>query len=439
MRTIFRPHLLALLALFATLWPAAAQKLASVNPASGAFGVSPNTPVIFTFDTDMQEQQEITWSSIVGASFTPLSGISYQWTGPRTLVATRSGGFPASATIVWELEPEGFADEFGFPLDTESELSGGFLTRSGGGGGGETGVGSAELGVFKVANFEQLSPADPVLATNLTYLFGADVSSPETRGLTNVVLTIPGGATTNLLNFAFEPTEFFLTEFTNSLTGLNARFPAGSYGFALQAPGSNQNVSVTLPATAFPAAPKIANFAAGQTIDPAADFTLQFNAGGVATEHVEISIWDKDGSDEVYNSPDLLEPGHLTGTATSVVLPAGTFTEGRTYEVQIGRWIVSTNVASGNAIAAGIGSTTLSVLKTTGGEPVTIRLENPAYGQGIFQARATFAANRLYHFEKSTNAVDWLPVAQVFAVEPAHIFIDPQATNSHAIYRVRTD
>jgi hypothetical protein len=419
--------------------PVSAQKLTGVTPASGAGGVSTTTTVAFTFNADMEPVQDITWFANGGGFPSQLTGFTYQWTSPRRLVATKSGGFPANTMIIWSLNEEGFFDEFGFPLEAGDQNSGFFTTGAGSGGGGSSGTGGASVSLIKFANHDQLSAADPVLTTNFIYYFGANASAPQSRGLTNVSLTIPGGAVSNLFTTPFTPTNFFLSYVTNSLTALNTKFPSGAYSFALKGPSSNQTVAVTMPATAFPAAPKFSNFAAGQAVDPAASFTLQFNAGGVATEHVYINITDPDSSDDVYESPDILEPGHLLGTATSVVLPAGTFQAGKTYDVEIGRWIVSTNLVGGNGVATGIGSITRTVLKTTGGAVTTIELKNPTFNSGFFSLEATLTANQSYSLQRSTNTTTWESVQSVFAVAPTQIFFDfaPPATN--AIYRVKKD
>jgi hypothetical protein len=440
MRTILRSIFGGLILLVVAALPAAAQQLTGVTPATGAGGVSTATTVVFTFNTDMEPIQDISWFANGGGFPAQLTGFTYQWTSARRLEATKSGGFPANTMIIWSLNEEGFADDFGFPLESGSQNSGFFTTAAGsGGGGGSDGTGAANVSLIKFANHDQLSAADPVLTTNFIYYFGANASAPQSRALTNVSLTIPGGAVSNLFTTPFTPTNFFLSDVTNSLAALSTKYPSGSYSFALKGPSSNQTVAVTLPATAFPAAPKFSNFTAGQAVDPAASFTLQFNAGGVGTEHVYISITDSQSSDTAYESPDILEPGHLVGTSTSVLLPAGTFQEGRTYEMEIGRWIVSTNLVGGNGTSTGIGSVTRTVLKTIGGAVTTIELKNPSFVGGFFSVEAMLAANQSYSMERSTNATTWESISSVFAVAPSQMFFDFAPPASGALYRVKKD
>jgi hypothetical protein len=421
--------------------PVSAQKLTGVTPATLSTGVAPDTTVTFTFDADMDPIQDFTWLANSGAFPSQLTGFTYEWTTVRKLVATKTGGFPANTMIIWAANEEGFSDQFGFPLDSSGMNSGFFTTGSGsgGGGGGGDGTGAANVSLIKFANHDQFGSADPVLTTNFIYYFGAIASAPASRGLTDVTLTIPGGAVSNLFSTPFAPTNFFLTTVTNSLTTLNAQFPAGQYAFGLVATTSNETVVVTLPADPFPVPAKFSNFTAGQAVDPAVGFTLQFNAGGVATELAYVKVLDPDASKYVYESPDDIDPGHLIGTSTSVELAAGTLQEGKTYEVELGRWIVSTNLVGGNRTAVSIGSVTRTVLKTIGGAVSQIELRNPTFSGGFFSAEATLTANQSYSLERSTNATTWESISSVFAVAPTQMFFDFTPPPTDAIYRVKKD
>jgi hypothetical protein len=441
MKTILKSLWLGLCVLALLGLPVSAQKLTGVSPANFSTGVGKDTTVTFTFDTDMKPIQDFSWLANSGGFPSQITGFSYVWTTTRKLVATKSGGFPANTMIIWTANEEGFADQLGFPLDSNGMNSGFFTTGSGsgGGGGGGAGGGAAEISLSKLANYAQTTAADPVLDTDLGYEFSVFVTAPESRGLTNVSLTIPGGAVSNLFSSPFQQTNFFLLSYSNDLAAVEAKFPPGNYGVGLQAPGSNQTVAVAFPATPIPSAVKFSNFAAGQTVDPAADFTLQFNAGGVASDYVFVGVNETGSASTIYKSPDPAEAGYLIGTSTHIVLPAGSLVAGKTYEVYLERWIPSTNNIGGNAVVVGVGSFTQTSLKTLGGVVAMIELRNPTFSGGFFSAEATVTANQTYHFERSTDAAAWIEVSSAFALATTQTFTDLTATNPHAIYRVRKD
>src|SRR5207253_2715446 len=83
---------------------------------------------------------------------------------------------------------------------------------------------------------------------------------------------------------------------------------------------------------AYPPTPQLANFDAAQSIHSATNFVLTWNAftGGNSNDIVVLAVEDGSGTD-VFNTPDIFEPGMLDGTATSATITGGTLQVGTTY------------------------------------------------------------------------------------------------------------
>lgn len=109
-----------------------------------------------------------------------------------------------------------------------------------------------------------------------------------------------------------------------TLAALNAAAPNNTFDFQfLSGEGDQLTASVSAGATAFPDAPALKNFAAGQDIDRTQAFTLQWDPSAQlgAADYVIAEV-EADG-EIIARSPFPWEGGALTGTATSFTIPAG--------------------------------------------------------------------------------------------------------------------
>jgi len=119
--------------------------------------------------------------------------------------------------------------------------------------------------------------------------------------------------------------------------------------------------------------PKIANYTEAQSVNHAQDFTLRWNAftGAGANDHLSLIIFDRNVGGVVFRAPDLCVPRELPVSATSIVLPANTLQNNRTYEATLmfGRmFYFSTNAVPEMSGSGHIGRQTTFTVKTgTGG------------------------------------------------------------------------
>ncbi len=190
------------------------------------------------------------------------------------------------------------------------------------------------FGVVKGLYYVQTADAPPVTDSQ-PYRFEAftDVSAP---GLLDVSLTLPGGSQVALTASGGDSSPSLSAKYL-SPAGLDGDYPPGSYTVTFHT--SNQGthaVTLPLPASTFPAAPRIVNFTAAQSVNPDAAFTIQWNGfpGGTTNNYVQFTVETTDGN-SVYQTPGPGQPGALNGTDTAATIPANTLTAGTTYQARV--------------------------------------------------------------------------------------------------------
>jgi hypothetical protein len=341
--------------------------LVSSSPSTMAIGVPTNTALVLTFSEPMQAAQAVNWFNVPNAA-----AINYAWSGDgRTLTCTLPGGFPASTQIIWGLDQDSFKDVAGNTL-ADGMIGGLFTTAAGGGGGTPCENGPAERSNFFFVSKEvahvQTSAAAPAPGGDPVAMFGSFFTPAAGVSVSAASVRLPGGEVRNLTGALGR---YFLSATAESEAALNTAFPAGNYIANVTVGGGSG--SLTLPMVTAPPVPQCANFVAAQAVDPAAAFTLQWNAfaGATGNDRLEISIQDSQGN-TVFQAPDecAQPPRLLAATATSVTLSAGLLQAGKTYDVEL-RFMRVGAVASSAAPAfegtAGFSKVTRFTLKTTGG------------------------------------------------------------------------
>lgn len=327
---------------------AAALALASVSPTNDASGVALDATVVFRFNQPMEKLAApggnppatpgaVTWAGtgLDAARFT------YNWSADgRQLFCDYTGGFPTNTLVTWALNPAAapvkLTSQSGTPLPSDT-YTGRFTTAA---------APPCEpqvvpefwgsYSVSKVLKLEQTSAADPQVdpLDQSPFVFSAFILSP-TRGPTVTAgsLTLPSGAQTNLsATFGYlQSLEAF-----DTAAELETAFPPGGYTLRFTQTGQPERViPMNLPAT-FAAVPKITNFPEAQGVNAGQDFTLQWNAfsGAAAEDFISLLISD-DVGEVVFQAPDSCVPRELPATATSIVIPAGTFQTNRIYNAQL--------------------------------------------------------------------------------------------------------
>lgn len=220
------------------------------------------------------------------------------------------------------------------------------------------GVGSAraqEIGevlILQGEQFLQSSGAGAVPAASNPFLFQAQaLAGLKTAVTAGPTITAPGGAGAHTLTTTAASSDiYFRFQDTAASQGaLSTAYPSGQYTFAFTGQFSGAHTSqINFPAGSIPAAPVISNFTQAQSIDPTADFDVQWgafpNAG--TNDIIEVSIADSQGN-VIVASPAPAESGNLDATTTSFTISADTLEAGKSYTATVTFYKVTGRLLAG--------------------------------------------------------------------------------------------
>jgi len=179
--------------------------------------------------------------------------------------------------------------------------------------------------------YDQTAGGAPVIKQSPPYLFNAEVMQVSNVSFISVIGP-PGHGFSLPLQPSGNGGPYAFWGRALDQAGLNVVYPNGDYTFDLYSfPQGHQYFTNMLAAGSFPAPPAVANLGAAQTVDAASDFILSWNAFDGATGADFISCQVQTVSSDVFSTPAAGTLGALPGTATSVVIPAGTFRPGHAY------------------------------------------------------------------------------------------------------------
>lgn len=242
----------------------------------------------------------------------------------------------------------------------------------------------------------------------------------------------PTGASLQLSN-VFRGTNLSVTNIQGSIEGLQANFPAGQYSFRFEtAHDGVKTVPVTLPASAFPPAPKVVNFTNLATLNPnASDLAVAWEpwvGARVGLDFVRIWITEANGQLRV-ETPANGRPLSVDGTRTSRLIGAGTLQGDRSYLVRVRFESVTragaTNEYPGAIKHAAVFSETRYYIST-----LRNRFRMNSQGIGISAAgEIKFAVspilpNRMYRLEATSDFRSWID---------AGTFLTPAGTTPYVV------
>lgn len=287
--------------------------------------------------------------------------------------------------------------------------------------------------------FEQTSAGAPTLATNNPYGFLAQVF-PTVSNAVSYATVQPPGFGADLLSPDPTGSELFLSQNFSTQSALDTAFPSGTWLIDINTVHDGYRAfALNLAADLFPAAPQVTDWAAAQSVNPAAGFTLSWAPFTGASGSDDIRVQAVDSLGNVVSSV------RLPYTATNSVFPAATFQSGQSYQVGL-RFRHSTNVDNtlylGAAGSERFDSATLINLSTTGGGavPVSLGVVNTNSAAGP-QLLLTGQTGLRYAIDASTNlqSGSWVPLVTNTAVGGQFIFTDSQSSKFPArFYRGRT-
>ena len=428
--------------------------LVTSSPANNATSVMSMMPMVLMFSEAMAPKQSVEWS----ANIDPAK-VSYQWEDSKTLLINYAGGslpisaWPANATVTWKLNPtanaaNNFQDVAGNALAV-GQYFGAFSTGSSISTNttpantnspchSQQGSGSGFF-VSKMVAYLQTDPNTTVIDPELQASFLVDVFMPDTANMTAAKLTTPTGSTDLKVTPAMPPylTNAFAIDSVQkaSQAELDLAYPAGNYTVQITATTSG-SAAVALTA-AYPPIPRIANYAATQAIDAGADLTLQWDAfaGAVQNDGISLSITGDAGL--VFQAPnECATPKiELPVTATSIVVPKGTFAAGKTYTLDLSfSHMVSHDVPVTTGVTAysSLSKSTTLTIKTTGGTALTAPKFNRVrrVAAGAVELQISCMAQRSLVIESGTSLKSWQPVLTTNAPADSITVVLPTGPNT---------
>jgi hypothetical protein len=300
--------------------------------------------------------------------------------------------------------------------------------------------------ITKLESFMQLNPTNVVPDTNhgpYHAVLGIVQAAPNSVPIANVDL--PSGVVKGFppgnSGIELQSLESFSTQ-----ADLDAAYTNGNYTFALATMHNGfQFPMLTLPPALYPAAPRVTNYAAAQSINPFAPFMLQWSNPPDATTNdvIWVLIVDSKGA-PVFSTPYPATnyPNALNGTMASVLVPTNTFKFGEAYTGVI--TFFRTTSFNPFSYPGAAGMTFVSVQTSF---PLTVPVAS-APGVSLssksgaqFSFLLTGVAGQNYTVLATTNLSlplsNWFPVLITNLSGSSALIRDSQATNQQRFYRVK--
>lgn len=355
--------------------------------------------------------------------------------GNKVLTCSPIPSWPAGHNIVWMVTGK---NPSGISL---ADPSAGMFSTGSTSTGCDTNASMLSFTVSKAWMYAQASAGAPSLNTNSPYCFLACMSIPCPRNATNVSLQLPTGAVPNM-TLSPIPGHLTLTDcsYANQ-TAFEVVYPSGNYTINVQSASSNQQVVVNFPPSLTqPAAPHLTNYLAARSINPSQAFVLGWDAlsGGTTADCIYVEIYGG-----VYQTPALGMAGALNGTATSIVIPAGTLQPNHQYSgcVSFYHYQLLTNGTSHISLTYR-SSTTEFNLSTGSGLGYCPMITNAGWaGAGTFRFEVACPVSQALIAEWSTNLQggQWQTLCSTNSQSQRVQFTDPSAgANARLFYPVRT-
>jgi len=284
--------------------------------------------------------------------------------------------------------------------------------------------------VSKQENFDQFSPGPPTFSA---YVFSGGFAPTSINSVSNANFQLPNGT-----NFPLAlANKWHQRQTFSSQSALDAAFGSGTYLITLYGVHDGyRSLPLTLPADSFPPAPHISNFANAQSINPAANFTLMWDAfsGAGPLDNISVTVYDEMG--------DTKASATLTNSATSLQVPANTLGSGHSYyAILVFTEVVTNDALTYPGVTGSVffsAQTYLNLGLATNPPPPKLNVLAPSGSD--FQLQLIGQTNQQYVIEASATLLpgSWVPVATNAATGGQFTFTDPQSPGFHVrFYRAR--
>lgn len=193
--------------------------------------------------------------------------------------------------------------------------------------------------IDKASKWIQTDTNSLALETGQQFEFEATIQAYATGALTTATVLVPSNTNSLSRSLVLQPggTTLYFSDIAPTAGGLDAFYGAGVYTLVFDtAHDSNKSLALSLPADAYPPAPRISNFNVVQTINVNHDTLVSWDpwSGGGVGDFVQLRIEDHNFN-KLYETPDLGKPGALDGRATNAIVAAGTLPAGIGAEIHV--------------------------------------------------------------------------------------------------------
>jgi hypothetical protein len=291
----------------------------------------------------------------------------------------------------------------------------------------------AEAGIYYETN-----ATGPVIAASNAYIFAATVNLKTNYTSTFATLAVPDQGPQPMKD---ENSRIFTVEAdATNFAELNAAYPGGYYSFVV----SNDYTTVPFPTNAvLPNAPTLSDYVGDQSINPAQNFTLRWNAfsSGQTKDVIDVNVAQESGG-SVFQTPAFGCPGGLDGTATSVIIPANTLASNQTYRAEItfvDVLTLDTNSTPFVALLAGTEAETYATIATSAAisGPVLTNFLGLADGSVRFDLATMPGVTYTIQYNSTlNNPAGWTPLLTTDALGNSVSFTN-RPSSLDGFYRVR--
>lgn len=249
------------------------------------------------------------------------------------------------------------------------------------------------IAITKAQNFVQhgshtvgLLDPDDLGGDEFPFVFDAFADTPDPGLLQGATLSLPGGGDV-ALEPDFDDGSWGRVDSFENFALMQGSYPAGSYQLELMTTNDGtRTVELALPETGYLGITNFTVFPEAQMIDPSRDFTVRWNPipGGNGDDVVILELFGEFGV--FFSSPDLGEPGQLTGRSTEFTIPAGTLESGQEYTAGLLMFhpVDEDDSYPGVFTVSALGKSLSMPLRTTGGtdfDPPGLEFSAPFPGE----------------------------------------------------------
>jgi hypothetical protein len=288
-------------------------------------------------------------------------------------------------------------------------------------------------GVIKSIMYSQGAGGAPQMLSSNACGFNAFVVASTNGVLTNATVRLPSTAVRTLVPEATDAA-YRYEQWFNSLQELEQVYPPGTFlkpeSYVVTMGTTNDGVrsgsvslSLVVPLS-YPATPQLSNLTEAQSIDHTRDFALQWSSLGAGPlAIVQVTVFDA-VSNLVFSTAAPFQPGALTGSDTSALIPANTLPPGQvlTGHLSLGSPGTPNTTSYSGATGVGVLGKDTQFTLATRPAPLPPMLTGRLTSGGQYEVLGTGETNRIYTLQSCVFGLPWANVNSTWSATGAFGF-----------------